>query len=71
MGCQWDQKCFGSRNALFGRRNKEIAHPEGQNRTSGFVCWGETTWKSSQQLLHAIRKVLLDATLMVDIDISH
>lgn len=46
---------------LVGRRNKEIAHPEGQNRTNAFARWGEIAQKSSLQLLHAIRKVPLDA----------
>lgn len=62
MGCQRDQECFGPRNMLVGMRNKEIAHAEGQNRTNAFVCLGEIACKSSQQLLHAIRKVPLDAT---------
>jgi len=60
MGCQQDQECFESRNVLVGRKNKERAHPEGQKRADAFVHSGEMAQNSCQQLLHAIRKMLLD-----------
>lgn len=47
---------------LVGRKNKEIAHPEGQKRTNAFVRLGEVAQNLCQQLLRAIRKMPLDVT---------